>query len=87
MWMPPSWPIRMVISVQDSPCADADSAASRMFCACSANLLTLPLSLRIREILGIYPDEPLGYHGGLRLALDFDRHSPGDLDSALEIFN
>ncbi len=36
--MPPSWPIRMVISEQVSPLDAADSAASRMDWACSAKL-------------------------------------------------
>src|SRR5580704_18015352 len=48
--MPPSWPIRMVISEQVSPLDAADSAASRMDWACSAKL-TNPLSRKTRGIL------------------------------------
>ncbi len=51
MRMAPSWPRRMVISEQDSPRVEADSAASRMFSACSVNRLTPNLSLRETEIL------------------------------------
>src|SRR5579871_1481478 len=48
--MPPSWPIRMVISEQVSPLDAADSAASRMDWACSAKL-TNPLSRKTGGIL------------------------------------
>src|SRR5579863_7372054 len=48
--MPPSWPIRMVISEQVSPLDAADSAASRMDWACSAKL-TNPLSRKTGRIL------------------------------------
>lgn len=59
MRMAPSGAIRMVISEQDSPFEDADSAASRILCACSTNRLTLYISQRRTEISAFSQDPDL----------------------------
>src|SRR5580700_6804877 len=71
----------MVILEQDP----ADSAAFRMFIACSANRLTECLSERGRLIIGAA--EPLSHQRWFVSALDFDNGEPINFDPSFNILD